>query len=214
MMSISQLVHRVPFVAAKRQVSLELLIKSQTLIRPESILGSTLHPNCLPSQLIIKSYKSTNTKKENARDIRTFRRYTPEEDQRLLEHAKVHGRTERSYKDIATVLERSVQSVKDRFYKLISDNDFDANTDPRHWDYEDDEELVNYLFKVRKINTNNICLLLDVRISDFKEIAPQLKRSTGTVKEHWREQIVPLLEPHLDDLKTSKSLREDNRNEA
>ena len=209
MMSIIQSLHRVPIILAKRQVCLEFVIKSQSLIPPENTLGSTLHPNCLPSQLIIQSYKSTNAKNNNARDIRTYRRYTPEEDQRLLEHIKVHGKTQSSFNDIAAVLGRSVESVQYRSSKLLSDKYFDANTHPKHWDYEEDEKLVNRLFKLKKINPNNISLLLDVKISDFKEIVPDLKRSTNSVYGHWKEQIVPLLEPHLDDLKTSKSLRED-----
>jgi len=109
----------------------------------------------------------------------------------------------------AESLDRSYDAVYGRCKRLLSDNDFDANTDRKHWDYEEDEKLVNHLSEVKKINPNNVSLLLNVKISDFKDIAPEFRRSTGTVYGHWKQHIVPLLEPHLDDLKTSKSLRED-----
>ena len=212
MINIRYLLHRGGLLAARKPLHSGSFVQAQSIVEPKNVLGATFHPfepNCLPSNSIIKLFKSSVAKKGNMNDKPAFSRYTPEEDKQLLEHVNTYGRGSTSLKSISECLDRSYNSVRLRCAKLLSDNEYDVNTDPKHWDYEEDEKLVNHLLELKKIKPSNIILLLDVKTSEFTEIAPNLKRSTATVYEHWKQFIIPLLEPHLDDLKTSKSLRED-----
>jgi len=214
MFGIKYLLHRGGLWALRPKLHSGYFVQAKNVAQPTNVLGTNIHPlapNCLPSNSIIKLFKSSDAKKGNLDDKPAFSRYTPEEDRKLLEHVNTHGKSSISLKLIAESLDRSYDSVRSRCAKLLSENEYETNTDPKHWDYEEDEKLVNHLLEVKKINPNNVSLLLNVKISDFKDIAPEFQRSTGTVYGHWKQHIVPLLEPHLDDLKTSKSLREDIR---
>ena len=212
MFGIKYLLHRGGLWALRQKLHSGYLVQAKNVAQPTNVLGTNIHPlapNCLPSNSIIKLFKSSDAKKGNLDDRPAFSRYTPEEDKQILEHVKTHGKSSISLKHLAESLDRSYDAVRSRCAKLLSENEYETNTDRKHWDYEEDEKLVNHLLEVKKINPNNVSLLLNVKISDFKDIAPEFQRSTGTVYGHWKQHIVPLLEPHLDDLKTSKSLRED-----
>ena len=267
MIKIGHLARQVSVLVGRRQLCLEAPINFQNSFQPKITLGTTLHlleRDYLQSNFVAKSYKSTQVKNEKS-DVKQIRRhFTPEEDQKLLEHVNKHGKstnslkyiaktldrsinslssrcsrllnndyvpntdgrrytpeddqklleyvaengkTQSSLKGIAKILDRSIGSVEDRCRRLLSDNEFETYSDPKEWDYSDDEKLINLIFKLKKIKTNSVSSLMDIKQSEFKEIAPELQRSTGALYDHWKYAIIPYLEPHLDELATSKQLK-------
>ena len=212
MANIVKLSHRVALLVARRQPSVNLCINFQTLFRPKNILDTNLHPlqlNCLPSNLIIKSFKSTESKKGRLDEKPTRRRFSPEEDQKLLDHINVHGSHRNSLKHIAVVLDRTCNSVRSRCQKLQCSNECETQSGPKEWDYADEKKLVDYIFKLKKIKTNNLQSLIDIKSTEFKGIAPDLERSAMYLYNHWKKLIAPCLELQMEDLATSKTLKKD-----
>ena len=209
---IGKITHQVAILVARSQLTLEVSANPQPLFKHKNILGTTIYPlqkNCLPSNWIHKVFKSTNAAKGNLDEHFIPRRYSPEEDLKLLEHVKFYGKTANSLRDIANILDRTYNSVASRCRKLLSNNRFDAHTNRKVWGNEEDNRLVEYIFNLMEVETCNISIIVDAKESEFNDIAPEFGRSSQAVYMHWKRQIVPLLELHLDDLKTSKSLRED-----
>ena len=107
-------------LAGRRQSILELCDGLQGLIRPKNVLGTTSHifqQMYLPSNSIHKSFKSSESKKVKSvekpkGDGRKLKRlFSPEEDQTLLEHVNLNGKTKISLKNIAQSLDRSIISL-------------------------------------------------------------------------------------------------------
>ena len=126
--------------------------------------------------MIIKSFKSTKVKQGNLDVKPTRRSFSPEEDQKLLEHVSVHGKGHNSLAEIAIILNRSIASVKSRCFKLLS-NKYEASTGRKRWSYEEDEKLVEFVFKQKQIKPSNISCLMDMTQTEFIDIAPDMKRS-------------------------------------
>ena len=180
-MKIGQLTRQVSVLIGRRQLGFKVPINSQKSFQPQISLGTTLHllePDYLQSNFITKSHKSTQAKNEKSDVKRIKRHFTPEEDQKLVEHVNKHGKSTTSLKDIAKTLDRSYKSVYRRSSKLLSNNEFETNSDPKEWDYSQEKKLVDFIFKVRKIKSNNVSCLVDIKLSEFKEIAPELQRSS------------------------------------
>lgn len=79
----------------------------------------------LPSNSIHKSFISTESKNIKSVGKPTKRRFTPEEDLKLLEHVKLNGKTNKSLQNIAQILDRTINSLQKRCRKLLSDNEYD-----------------------------------------------------------------------------------------
>ena len=153
------LLHRGGLLVGRQQIQLESFVQPKSLTRPKNVLGATIHPfeaNCFLSNSIIKSFKSIDAKKRNLNEKRQLRRFSQEEDQQILEHVSTHGKGPKSYKHIAEILDRSYDSVYYRCKLLLSDNEFDSNTDPKHWKYEEDEKLVNSVLICITFNCNRL----------------------------------------------------------
>ena len=68
MSKIGQLAHRVAFLVDRQQLSVNVSVSFQTLFHPKYVLGAKIHPLqpiWLPSNAMIRSYKSTEVKKGN-----------------------------------------------------------------------------------------------------------------------------------------------------
>ena len=211
-MKIGQLTRQVSVLVGRRQLSLKVPINSQKSFQPQISVGTTLHllePDYLQFNFIPKSHKSTQAKNEKLAVKRIPRRFTQEEDQKLVEHVNKHGKSKSSLKDIGKTLDRSYNSVISRCRKLLSDNEFETNSGQKQWDYAEDKKLVDFVFKVRKIKPSTVSCLNDIKESEFKEIAPDLQRSTHALYDHWKNTILPYLEPQLEELATSKQLKKD-----
>ena len=79
--------------------------------------------------------------------------------------------------------------------------------DIKEWDFAEDKILINYVFKLKEIDSSNISTLLDVKRSEVREVTLEFKRSSGAVHEHWNRIVLPFLEPHLEKLSSSKHLK-------
>ena len=92
-MKIGQLIGRSALLTANRQLTSETLTCLQTLFRSKCVQDITvlrLQPSFVPVQSIIKSYKSTEAKEEKSDEKRTTRRFTPEDDQKIIKHVGSH----------------------------------------------------------------------------------------------------------------------------
>ena len=68
MFGIRYLLHRDGILVARQHIHLGSSVQAQSLMRPKNSLGATIHPfeaNRLPSNSIIKSFKSIDAKKRN-----------------------------------------------------------------------------------------------------------------------------------------------------
>ena len=158
MINIRNLLHRGGLLAAWQPLPSGSFVQTQNLIQPKNVFRTTVHPfgpTCLPSYSIIKLFKSSDAKKGSLDDKRVKRHYTPEEDKQLLEHVNTHGKGPKSYKHIAETLDRSYNSVYDRCKLLLSDNEYDGNSDQKQWSYEEDEKLVRFVFDHKEIKPGN-----------------------------------------------------------
>merc|ERR1719414_2923983 len=60
--------------------------------------------------------------------------FSQEEDKKILDYIKLHGKSVKSFKDITTELGRgSFGSVKLRHDKLVSKNEFETNAIRKNW---------------------------------------------------------------------------------
>ena len=127
MSSIGQIVSRFAFLMARRQMIFYISAPSQPIFHPKKVLGITIHSmqqKCLPSNSIIKLYKSTEANEENLDEKPTRRFFTQEEDEKLRRHVTSHGKSKESLKEIADVLERTLKSVQNRCSRLaLTDKD-------------------------------------------------------------------------------------------
>ena len=140
-------------------------------------------------------------------DVKGF--FSPEEDQKIIEHVKIYGEDKESFEIIAKILGRPINSVRERCYRLFSANEYDINSDSKPWDYTEDEKLINFVFQLKEIDSHNVPSLWEIKKSEFSEIAGELKRSTESVYQHWQNSILPFFEPHLEKLVSSKYLKKD-----
>ena len=220
MVYIKYLLHRGGLLIVRQQLRSGSLVPAQSVNQLKHVLKTTIFPtvqNFLPSCLIIKSFvfdaKKNNldktpdkSKKSPRKEVRFF---TPEEDQKLLDHVREHGISRKYLKDIAKNLDRSYNSVKHRCSKLMSINKNEANSVRKSWNYDEDKKLVDSVLKQLKMDSRDISRLIDIKESEFRTIGPDLERSSSSLYMRWRRDIVPCLKPHLEELKSSKILIKD-----
>ena len=135
--------------------------------------------------------------------------FSQEEDQKIIERVNLHGKNKESFEDIAKILGRPIESVRERCSRLMSKNEYETNSYIKEWDFAEDEILINYVFQLIEIDSSNISTLWEVKKSELREIAVELKRSSVSVYMHWLNLILPCLEPHLEKLASSKYLKKD-----
>ena len=120
--------------------------------------------------------------------------FSPEEDKKILDYIKIHGRSDKSFKNITNELGRgSKSSVKVRHDKLVSKNEFETNTIRKNWELNEDQKLIDHIIKVKDIKDGSCDQLEEVKTNDFTDIGKELKRSSSSCYERWMKQIVPTL---------------------
>ena len=127
----------------------------------------------------------------------------------MLEYVNKHGKSSSSLKSFSKDFGRSFGSISRRIYRLESGNEYDTNNKSRAWEFEEDEKLVNFFFKLKNIKSANISSLKISSRRDFEEIAKELKRSTSSVYDHWHKFVIPCLKPHLKQLASSNNFKKD-----
>ena len=136
--------------------------------------------------------------------------YSKEEDEKLLEYVNKYGRSSASLKSFSKDFGRSVHSMKKRIRTLESANEYNKNHESRAWEFEEDETLVNYVFKLKNIKSANDISHIsykDTAQKGFIEIAKKFMRSTGSVHSHWNLVVIPYLKPHKKQLALSNNLK-------
>ena len=146
------LARQICLLAGRQQPILEVFDGFRGSIRTQKVLGKTSHTYqqiYLPSNSIHKSFKSIESKKVKSvekpeGDGRKLKRlFSPEADQKLLEHVNLNGKTQNSLKNIARSLDRSIISLQRRCGKLLSENEYDAINKGTHrfFSPEEDQKL-------------------------------------------------------------------------
>jgi len=160
---------------------------------------------------VTKLNKSTDAKNNSSIPLvdRSGQHYSKEEDEKLLEHINKHGKDSNSLESFAKEFGRSFYSIRSRIWRLESANEYETNNEPRAWEFEEDEKLLNYIFKLKSIKSANIASIKDATRKDFEEIAKEFKRSTNSVYYHWIEFVIPCLKPHMKQLASSTNLKKD-----
>merc|ERR1712223_2229354 len=163
------------------------------------------------SHFVTKLNKSTDaTSNSNILLVdKKGKHYSKEEDEKLLKHVNKHGKSSSSLESFAKEFGRSFYSIRSRIRKLESANEYETNNERREWEFEEDEKLVNYIFKLKSIKSANISSLKDTTLKDFEEIAIEFKRSTGSVYGHWIQFVIPCLKHHMKQLASSTNLKKD-----
>ena len=220
MINIRYLLHRDGVLIVRQHLLSGSLFQHQSITQPTHVFKTTIYSsklNIVSSFSIIKSFmidaKRNNLDKDQDKRKKSQRKetryFTPEEDQKLLDHVREHGISRKYLKDIAKNLGRSYSSVKHRCSKLLSINKYETNSDRKGWNYDEDKKLIKSVLKQLKIDSRDISLLTDIKESEFRTISPYLERSSNSLYMRWRRDIVPCLEPHLDELASSRSLIKD-----
>ena len=135
--------------------------------------------------------------------------YSKEEDKKLIDYLNKYGKGLSTLKSLSKVLGRTYVSIRQRIKKLESSNEYETNHERREWEFEEDEKLVNYIFKLKSIKSANISSLKDTTLKDFEEMAKELKRSTQSVYFYWLQFVIPCLKPHMKQLASSTDLKKD-----
>merc|ERR1719367_1942315 len=78
--------------------------------------------------------------------------FSPEEDEKILDYIKVHGRSDKSFQTITNELGRgSKSSVQRRHDKLVSKNEFETNATRKNWELDEDQKVIDYIIKLKDI---------------------------------------------------------------
>ena len=73
--------------------------------------------------------------------------FSQEEDEKILHYIKLHGRSQKSFKDITNELGRgSSTSVQSRHDRLVSQNEFEINSIRKNWELDEDQKLIGARF--------------------------------------------------------------------
>merc|ERR1712156_624555 len=92
--------------------------------------------------------------------------FSQEEDEKILDYIKVHGRSDKSFRDITNELGRgSLSSVKGRHDKLVSKNEFETNAISKNWELDEDQKLIDYIIKLKNIKGNSCDQLEQVKLN-------------------------------------------------
>ena len=163
------------------------------------------------SHYITNSNKSTDAKNNSSILLveKSGQHYSKEEDRKLMDHINKHGMNSSSLKALAVDFGRSYVSIRQRIKRLESANEYETNHERRAWEFKEDEKLVNYIFKLKRIKAANISSLKDTIPKDFEKIAIEFKRSTGSVYGHWIQFVIPYVKPHMKQLTSSTDLKQD-----
>merc|ERR1711994_201777 len=83
--------------------------------------------------------------------------FSKEEDEKILDYINVHGKSNKSFKDITNELGRgSFGSVKLRHDRLVSKNEFETNAISKQWELDEDKKLIDRVIKLKDIK-DDIC---------------------------------------------------------
>merc|ERR1712150_61365 len=80
----------------------------------------------------------------------------------------------------------------------MSENEYDAYSVQRAWTLEEDETLIRYILKLKRIkNKHDVNWIENVLEKEFSECAKALKRSNQSCYSHWMNVIGPVLKTHF-----------------
>merc|ERR1712223_692287 len=120
--------------------------------------------------------------------------FSQEEDEKILDYIRIHGRSQKSFENITNELGRgSKSSVQSRHGRLVSKNEFEINTKQRNWELDEDQKLIGHIIQLKNINDDGCDQLEQVKQNDFIDIGKELKRSSSSCYGRWMGQIVPTL---------------------
>ena len=135
--------------------------------------------------------------------------FSPEEDQKIIEHVKIYGQDKESFEDIANLLGRPIVSVRTRHKQLISKNEFEVNAKVKTWELHEDKLLIDHVFNIKEIKAGDTSIIINMKQSEFTVVATELKRSSNSCRLRWMQYIAPTLKTHLMKLPMTNDWKKD-----
>merc|ERR1711994_541032 len=136
--------------------------------------------------------------------------FSQEEDEKILDYIRIHGRSQKSFENITNELGRgSKSSVQSRHGRLVSKNEFEINTKQRNWELDEDQKLIDHIIQLKNIKDDGCDQLEQVKQNDFIDIGKELKRSSSSCYGRWMGQIVPTLKTCIMQLPMTQDWKKD-----
>ena len=150
--------------------------------------------------ILIGSYLSQDLKKiRHAHDVviksmellfprQGMGRYSPEEDEIILNEISTNGLTRKTFGKLSKQLERSDSSVRNRYFFVLL-----TNAKKGFWAIEESKTLIDCLFK--SDNQRNLEYIQKINYYDIRKstAAVILNRNEDKVRQHWDIYLKPIL---------------------
>ena len=126
-------------------------------------------------------------------------RFSPEEDQIILQHIAKNGQGRNSLKELADILNRrSCKSLAFRISLLKSTNEYDKGSQVKgEWTLEEDRNMVQHVLSLTGIQSHDIAALESVTPSQFSEFGKSCKRSSRSCYMRWKTVILPAIKTYI-----------------
>ena len=133
-------------------------------------------------------------------------RFSEKEDEMILNHIERNGKDLDSLANLTKLLGRgSPQTIRNRVEYLVSGNVRKLKT----WKLVEDEEMMQAIFKIERVNPRDITSLESVVFRDFKIVSQKLERSMGSCERHWLNILLPILKTHINGLPLDNEWKKD-----
>lgn len=121
-------------------------------------------------------------------------RFSPKEDEIILDYLDEHGKSKNTYLDLTELLDRgSPSSVRYRHEKLVLKDVRKSKT----WNLSEDETLLKWFFKVRKIDPYDANSLENLKLGEFADVSQKLDRSVNSCHNHWQQDLLPIWKSYI-----------------
>jgi hypothetical protein len=120
--------------------------------------------------------------------------FSKDEDEIILKEVEANGENYKTFWKVAEVLERPVQSIKDRYYVQINSKGLKSGM----WNLADYEQFLEFVFQEERIgNKSGIDYINSIPLSVIDDAAKVLDWKPRLMYKKWMQHIKPLLLSYL-----------------
>ena len=126
-------------------------------------------------------------------------RFSPEEDQIMLQHIAEYGQGENSLKHVAQILNRkSWKSIESRINLLKSTNEYDKGSKVKgEWTLEEERKMIQNVLSLPGVESHDIAAFESVIPSQFSEFGKDCKRSSRGCYMRWNTVLLPAIKTYI-----------------
>ena len=121
-------------------------------------------------------------------------KFTPEEDQIILNNVERHGCNLDTFRNLAIQLVRIRPVSIKRRHEFLT---FNKEKKQKMWTSSDNKKLLEVIINLKGIKPRDISTLRSVKESDFESIAKELQRTTSSCYCHYNQSLLPVLKTHI-----------------